>query len=268
MLRSDCEDYPESFLSYDKLEEIGRGGFGIVYKVRSADGQELALKELNVAAVGAGQEDDLRRRFEREVRYQHGIDHPNVVPISDFNLKDDPPWFVMPLAKGSFADELQRDRHLGGDPRKPLFDILSGIEALHKHAFCHRDLKPANVLCFETSSGEIVYKISDFGLTTPGAGMTSTLTASNMAGGTVLYRPPECAVNFRRATAQADIYSFGAILHDIFGTTTRMPHSELTVAGDLGPVVEKCTKIQARRRYRSAEALREDLYDVLSRERD
>ena len=85
-----------------------------------------------------------------------------------------------------------------------------------------------------------------------------------MAGGTPLYRPPECANNFRRATEQAEIYSFGAIFHDIFGGGIgRVPYSELTVAGALKPIVEKCTKAQPRRRYASIAALREELFEVL-----
>jgi serine/threonine protein kinase len=58
-------------------------------------------------------------------------------------------------------------------------------------------------------------RISDFGLMAPGAGLTSTLTASNMGGGTPLYRAPECVTKLKRGTVQSDIYSFGAILHDI-----------------------------------------------------
>jgi len=170
----------------------------------------------------------------------------------------------MPLSAGSLKDDLEADRTLGGAPKKPLFDILAGLEALHRIGLRHRDLKPANVLKFPQADGSVRYSISDFGLTTPGIGQMSTLTGSNMAGGTPMYRPPKCANNFRRATEQADIYSFGAILHDIFsGGISRIPHAELTVAGALKAIVEKCTKAQPRRRYVSIAALREDLFDVL-----
>jgi len=205
----------------------------------------------------------LFKRFERKVRYQQMIDHPNVVRVVDANLTDNPPWFVMLLASGSLKDDLEADHTLGGDPKKPLFDILAGLEALHQRGLRHRDLKPANVLKYPQADGSLLYAISDFGLTTPGVGQTSTFTGSNMAGGTPMYRPPECANNFRRATEQADIYSFGALLHDIFSGVGRIPHSELTVAGPLAPVVEKCTKSQPRRRYASIAALREELFDVL-----
>ena len=246
--------------------EIGRGGFGIVNRCRGDDGNDYALKKLNTEAFSPNQKAHLRKRFEREVRYQSQIQHLNVVEIVEYNLDDDPPWFVMPLAMGSLGDDIDADRTLGGNPRKPLFDILAGLETIHNSGFYHRDLKPANVLKFKNDEGEIIYKVSDFGLTTPGIGLTSTLTGSNTGGGTVLYRAPECANNFRRATAQADIYSFGAILHDIFCGGTRIPHSKLSAPGDLGPIIEKCTESSTRRRYRSVARLRENLFDFLQTE--
>ncbi|WP_022729928.1 serine/threonine-protein kinase [Fodinicurvata sediminis] len=250
-------------MQFDIGKEIGRGGFGFVYEAKGDDGGTYALKKLNPAAFPKQDHPMLIKRFEREVRYQQLVDHPNVVPVVGVNLDDDPPWFVMPLAEGSLKDDLEADHTLGGDPKKPLFDILAGLEALHQIGLRHRDLKPANVLKLPQEDGSTVYAISDFGLTTPGAGQTSTLTGSNMAGGTPLYRPPECANNFRRATEQADIYSFGAILHDIFSGAVRIPHSELTVAGPLAPIVDKCTKAHPRRRYTSIVALREELFEVL-----
>lgn len=251
-------------MNYTPVKEIGRGGFGIVHEVRGDDGKSYALKVLNPAAFQPQDHAMLIRRFEREVRYQQMVDHPNVVSVLMHNLAANPPWFVMPLAAGSLKDDLAVDRTLGGAPKKPLFDILAGLEALHRCGLRHRDLKPANVLKFPQEDGSILYSISDFGLTTPGVGQTSTLTGSNMAGGTPLYRPPECANNFRRATEQADIYSFGAILHDIFGGGVgRVPHAELTVAGVLKCIVEKCTKAHPRRRYASIAALREELFEVL-----
>lgn len=254
-------------MEYSIKKQIGQGTFGIVEEATDEDGNPCAIKTLNLDAFTKEQVGDLKKRFEREVRYQAQIDHPNVVEIIGHNLDDKKPWFVMPLADGSLKDDLEADRTLGGNPQKALFDILSGLEALHNKGFKHRDLKPANVLKYVDENGEVSYKISDFGLTTPGAGQTTTLTASNMAGGTPLYAAPECANNFRRATAQADIYSFGALLHDIFGGgAMRVPHSRLTLGGPIGPIVEKCTESNARRRYRSVAALREALFEVLTNE--
>lgn len=251
-------------MPYTTKNEIGRGSFGVVELVEDQDGQQWARKTFVPPNLPGVSNDQMKERFEREVKYQSQINNPNVVKIHDHDLDANPPWFIMDLAAGSLADELSQDRTLGGDPRKPLFDILAGLEAIHQKGYKHRDLKPANVLKFVSSDGAVRYAISDFGLMSPASGQTSTLTASNMGGGTPLYRAPECALNFKRATNQSDIYSVGAILHDIFGGgAARIPHTELAVAGPLAPIVEKCTKTNVRRRFSTVAALREQLYEVL-----
>lgn len=251
-------------MTYETIGEIGRGSFGLVELVADENGQVWARKTFVPPNLPDVTNDEMRSRFEREVRYQSQINNPNVVQIHDFDLEADPPWFVMERAECSLADELKKDRTLGGDPRKPLFDILAGLEAIHEKGYKHRDLKPANVLKFVSDDGTIRYAISDFGLMSPATGQTSTLTASNMGGGTPLYRAPECAINFKRATVQSDIYSVGAILHDIFGGgAPRIPHTELTVPGALGEIVQKCTKTNVRRRFANVVTLRERLYEAL-----
>ena len=251
--------------TYKTIREIGRGNFGIVELVKDVTGQQWARKTFSPPNLPGVTPEELRSRFEREVRYQIQITHPNVVEIHDYDLDADPPWFVMELADCSLAHELRADRTLGGDPRPALFDILAGLEAIHEKGYKHRDLKPANVLKFTTAAGGFRYAISDFGLMSPEAGQTSTLTASNMGGGTPLYRAPECAINFKRATIQSDIYSVGAILHDIFGGgAARIPHTELNVPGQVGPVVQKRTKSNVRRRFPNVVTLREKLYEALS----
>ncbi|HEY4343241.1 MAG TPA: serine/threonine-protein kinase [Parvibaculum sp.] len=252
-------------MTYTKIRELGRGSFGIVDLVKDRRGKKWARKTFAPPQIPGIDPADLRLRFEREVRYQQQIDHPNVVKIHDFDLSANPPWFVMELANCTLANELTADRTLGGDPRMPLFDILAGLQALHEKGYKHRDLSPGNVLKFDDGSGRTRYAISDFGLMSPQSGQTSTLTVTNMAGGTPLYSAPECAMNFKRATIQSDIYSVGAILHDIFGGgASRVPHSELSARGPIGPIIQKCTKKNLRRRYRNVETLREDLYEALT----
>ncbi|WP_088182220.1 serine/threonine protein kinase [Sphingobium sp. Z007] len=251
-------------VTYNVIGEIGRGGFGVVEEVETKKGQKFAMKTLvypnNASDTNKA---DLRACFEREVKYQGTIDHRHVVPIVAKNLKDDPPWFVMPLAEGSLQKELRDDRTLGGDPKTAIFDLLAGLEEVHRLGYKHRDLSPGNVLRFRDGDGVTYYAISDFGLMSPQAGVTTTLTDTNVAGGTLPYRAPECATSFRRATGLADIYSVGAILHDIFGTGGRIPHAELKANGPIGEVIAKCTKTNPRRRYKNVQELREVLYDVL-----
>jgi len=153
---------------YKKIKEIGKGNFGVVDLVEDAKGRKWAMKTFTPPALPGVTAQELRARFEREVRYQVQIEHPNVVRIRDFDLESDPPLFVMDLADCSLADELKADRTMGGDPRKPLFDILAGLEAIHEKGYKHRDLKPANVLKFVSEGGSTRYAI--FGLWTDVSG--------------------------------------------------------------------------------------------------
>ena len=131
-------------MQYTVIKEIGRGSFGTVHEIEGDDGKKYALKMLNPAAFPQQDHAMLIRRFEREVRYQQMVDHPNVVRVIEHDLTANPPSFVMPLADGSLKDDLEADRTLSGAPKKPLFDILAGLEALHQLGLRHRDLKPAN----------------------------------------------------------------------------------------------------------------------------
>ncbi|GAB6070113.1 hypothetical protein JCM30760_12100 [Thiomicrorhabdus hydrogeniphila] len=255
------KDVPESAGGFTK-----RGGFGSVSVVEDVNGNRFAKKTLNpdqALIENVGQE-HLERRFKREVKYQSAVQHKNVVPIIESFLDQDPPFFIMPLAEGTLQDELKLDSSLSGNYKEVLYDVLAGIERLHELGYVHRDLKPANIL--KISEGEQhYYAVSDFGLMSVDESDSSTLTGSNAQGGTQNYAAPELMRNFKAATPVADIYSFGAILHDIFGSgARRIPFTELTVPGPLGDVVQKCTKTNPIRRYSSISKLREDLYNVLS----
>lgn len=252
-------------VTYTYIEELGSGGFGKVWKVQNESRNIFARKELNLDIYASEHHAELRKRFAKEVRYQSQLNNPHLVPILDSDVDCDNPWFVMPCAIESLEDEMRRDKAIEGRYADVLSQILNGLEALHNANLSHRDLKPANVLKFMQMDGSFQYKISDFGLSTPGIGNTTTLTMTGAEGGTLNYRAPECAVDFRRATHLADIYSFGAILHDIFGNASdRVPHIELHVDGPLSEVVEKCTKTQPRRRYSSISELRGALFLALS----
>ena len=252
---------------YTVIEKLGQGGFAEVYKVTDENGEEYAEKVYhpNSELVSNVGEEQLKKRFAREVRCQSKIKHQNVVPIFETFLDTSPPSFVMPLASGTLQDELKLDSTLGANPKKALFDILAGLEALHAAGLTHRDLKPANVLKFENEGVNSFYAISDFGLISGSDSDSSTLTGSNAKGGTQNYAAPELMRDFKRATPLADIYSFGAILHDIFADgQSRIPYTELNVPdADISRVVERCTKRLPARRYSTVTDLREDLFKVL-----
>lgn len=257
-------------MAYTKIKEIGRGGFGRVFEVQNDAGSRFALKEFEpngdmqlLIDKGFVKLENLKGRFKKEVKYQSQLDSKHIVHIIDSDLDADRPWFVMELAVGTLQDDLNEDRSLGGDPSRALFDILAGLEEIHKRDIVHRDLKPVNVLKLRDQSGTERYAISDFGLISTLASETTTLTQTGHGGGTPVYAAPELITKFSYATPSADIYSVGAILHDIFDGSTRTPYLEQTTTGPCREIVEKCTKTNAARRYQDVASLRDDIYKAL-----
>ncbi len=248
--------------TYTDGKEIGRGSFGLVRRVTDENGNLFAKKTFVDPNIAGLPKDDLIRRFDREVRLQSSIDHPNVIRILDSKLADDPPWFVMELADRSLKDMMEAGDLDNAAKRQALFDILSGLEAIHDLGYKHRDLKPGNVL-FITRSAGACFAISDFGLGAPRDGETSTLTATGVQGGTEMYAAPELAKSFRRATIASDIYSFGAILHDFYVGKRRTPYAKQYGSGPIGAIIEKCTETVPRKRYQDIASLRSDLYAAL-----
>ncbi|MCF6252981.1 MAG: protein kinase [Methylococcaceae bacterium] len=251
-------------MNYIEKYEKGHGGFAKVMVVENANGVQFAKKTYSpmqhlIDAVG---HEHLKKRFKREVKYQNKVKHRNVVTVLSTSLESDPLFFIMPLATCTLQDELKTAPSYNDEYKKALFDVLSGLECMHELGYVHRDLKPANILKFSSQDSNY-YAISDFGLLSISETDSSTLTGTNAQGGTQNYAAPELMKNFKAATHLADIYSFGAILHDIFGTGSRIPYTELSVPGEIGEIVKKCTKTNAVRRYSSISSLRDDLYKVL-----
>ena len=243
--------------SLKKIREIDRGGFGVVDEVQLADGTRVARKTFAPQA-GLPDLDLLKRRFAREVRIQSLIVHPNIMPVLDSGLDDDPPWFTMPLATDSYEKKLARDWLAGERDTKPWADILAAVEELHRLGYVHRDLKPANILLVEGR-----WVLSDFGLVLPTMRDTTILTGTNAAYGSHHYAAPEQAVDFRNTPPQADIFALGCILHDFSESpTVRVPFSQIRCGGSLSVVIERATELAYARRFPTVTDLRAALFDV------
>lgn len=254
-------------MSYDYIRDIGKGSFARVDVVCDSVSCEQFAKKTYMSSEGLIENvghDDLKRRFKREIISQKALDHPNVVSVVEDFLNEDPPSFIMPLAVCTLHDEIFSGEIKQEDVNKILFDILSGLEYIHSQGYVHRDLKPANILKFG-ERGDFRYAISDLGLIRAEISQSSTLTATNAQGGTANYAAPELITNFKGASNRADIYAFGAILHDIFGKNSqRVPYTELSLSGPIGNIIEKCTKTNSARRYADVSILRDELYKVLN----
>jgi eukaryotic-like serine/threonine-protein kinase len=243
------------------IERINRGGFGLVEKVRLRDGSIVARKTFypSVPIQSDADRQKLLKRFQREVKFQSSLESNAICPVLAWDLEAETPWFTMPLAETTLADEIARSRAGNYIPTQALADVLNGLEELHQLGFVHRDLKPQNVLLIGG-----VWKLSDFGLILPPTGSTAQLTSVGSAWGTPEYAAPEQSSEFHTVGPGADIYAFGCILHDIFGQPPRVPYAKQTATGQVGIIIERCTEQRPDRRFVSVAALRGALLGVLS----
>jgi hypothetical protein len=263
------------FGSYLVVEEIGRGGMGVVYAARDERlGRMVALKALPDAFTS----DPMRRaRLTREARAAAALSHPAIATIFALEETDDGLCIVSELVRGRTLREELRDGPLPAlRLMATLVDIASALEAAHAMSIVHRDLKPENVI--RRSDGQI--KVLDFGLARwePQADTPSMtrLTEAGAAVGTPGYMAPE-QLSGGEADARADIFSFGVLAWELatgehpFGTDhaavlTRMAgliEGRTALPGNAPPgldrIVLRCLRASPAERYQSSSALLADL---------
>ncbi|MBI3726358.1 SUMF1/EgtB/PvdO family nonheme iron enzyme [bacterium] len=207
---------------YEALEEVGRGGMGVVLRGRSPEGRDVAIKVLHRRG------NDALVRFERERRLLASLgDEGGFVPLLDFGDTARGPYIVMPfLTGGTLRDRLTAEPlSSSGDvgPRLSVEETIelgrslaSALGRAHARGIVHRDLKPENILF----DGKGAPAIADLGLAkhfredVPGASMSVSLSRAGEFRGTVGYTPPEQIDDAKSATAAADVFSLGAILYE------------------------------------------------------
>jgi YVTN family beta-propeller protein len=193
---------------YSELEEIGRGGYAVVYRARQAAfGRLVAIKVLT--NPGYGEID--RARFEREALAMGRLSwHPNIVIVHDTGTTDTGLPFLVEeyLEGGSLGDKLRRTGPFSpAEAVSDLIQLCAAAHTAHEADLLHRDIKPDNALI--DTFGRV--KLADFGI----AAVTgSTLTASGVVTATVAHAAPE-VLNGARATYQADVYSLGSTLFEL-----------------------------------------------------
>jgi serine/threonine protein kinase/tetratricopeptide (TPR) repeat protein len=261
--------------NYQIIEEIARGGMGVVYRARHLPSQRIvALKR--VLTYHSDSQETLAR-FQREAQAAASLEHPNILPIYDVGTTEDGlPYFSMKLAAGGSLQNV-RDQ-FGGEPQRSaqlIVKVARAIEFAHGRGVIHRDLKPGNVLL--DSGGEPM--VADFGLAKwldKSGDLTCTLTVFGTPG----YIAPEQAQGApAKQKPGVDIYSLGAIFFellsgrppflgehaiDVIRQATEKPAPKLRslVSGiprDLETICARCLDRDPVRRYPSAGELAADL---------
>lgn len=193
---------------YEILEEIGRGGFAIVYRARDTKLDRLvALKELRSLLLSdAG----WVKRFQREARTIARLDHPRIVPLYDVYETQERLFIVMRLVDGPGLDQLiaARNRLPWPEALEIITAIAEGLDYAHTKGVLHRDLKPANIL-LDSERGPL---LSDFGLAKL-VGEHSISSSGDIVG-TPHYIAPEVWEG-QPVTAQSDIYALSCILYEM-----------------------------------------------------
>jgi tetratricopeptide (TPR) repeat protein len=270
------------------LDEIGRGGMGVVHRAERADGQYeqvVALKTLSLGLRSAG----AVARFRNERRILARLEHPHIARLIDGGVTGDrTPWLAMEYVDGTPIDRWIAERNPSVAERLHLFlAVCSAVRYAHTHLVVHRDIKPGNV--FVTAEGEV--KLLDFGISKaldadPGA----ELTQEGAAVLTPAYAAPE-VLRGEGATTQGDVYSLGLLLFELL--TGRPAHPTAPglhiaalldrpvpppsqsvddrvlarrLAGDLDTIVLEATAEDPERRYASVEQLANDVQRHLSNE--
>ncbi|MEK7677775.1 MAG: serine/threonine-protein kinase [Verrucomicrobiota bacterium] len=222
-----------SFGDYELLEEIGRGGMGVVYRARQRSlNRVVAIKMM---AFGPNSSPELVKRFRAEAVSAASLHHPNIVAIHEVGIHEERHFFVMDYVEGQSLTKAIADCGLRiADFRRTaqwVKTIAEAVHYAHERGILHRDLKPSNVLIDVQDQPHVV----DFGLARQLEG-DSELTVTGQVLGSPQYLPPEQATGQRgRVSRRTDVYALGATLYHLL--TGRPPFQAESLAQTLDLVL-------------------------------
>ena len=275
---------------YRIVDEIGRGGMGVVYRAHDASlARDVAIKVLPAEFAS---DPGRLRRFEQEAKAAGQLNHPNILVVYDVGSQGGAPYLATELLEG---ESLRQTLSGGALPMRTAIDygaqIARGLALAHEKGIVHRDLKPENL--FITRRGLV--KILDFGLAklrsdkprpeeTLQASTGMMVTEAGAIIGTVPYMSPEQAQG-NPVDARTDIFSFGTVLYEMVtgrrafdGETqvsilsavlTKTPPAASTLLAGVPPeldrILKRCLEKDPARRYPSADELSKDLAACLDK---
>ena len=255
---------------YELLEELGRGGMGVVYRGWDPQlGRSVAIKMI----VGVDADPTFLQRFAREAQLIAQLQHPNIVTIHDFAEHDGRPFIVMEYVQGISLDTAIRERrdYALSQKLQIMIEVCRGLESAHAIGIVHRDIKPANIRL--TEDGGV--KLLDFGIARLAG---STMTRSSEMLGTLAYMSPE-AVQGHPVDGRADIFGLGVTLFEwiawvrpyqgasmgeVVGAILHTPPRRLSedapgCPDELARVVDRALEKDPERRFQTVKELRQTL---------
>src|SRR5262245_34117806 len=266
---------------YELLEEVGRGGQGVVFRARQKNLNRIVA--LKVIRLGQWASKAHLKRFRLEAEAAARLEHPGIVPIHDVGERDGSCYFSMKFVEGGQLDEVVRREPI---PIRRAAELIAKVARTvhyaHEHGILHRDIKPGNILL--DAKGEP--HLTDFGLARL-VESDSSVTQTLDVLGTPSYMSPEQAVGNNAAIGSAtDVYGLGAVLYQLLtghppfaggatyetiklllDTEPRQPRLlNPKIDRDLSTICLKCLEKDPKRRYPSALALAEDLEHWLKHE--
>jgi serine/threonine protein kinase/Tfp pilus assembly protein PilF len=269
------------FGDYELLEEIGRGGQGVVYRAHQKSlNRTVALK---VIGLGPWATEAHLKRFRREAEAAASLDHSGIVPIYEVGEREGSCYFSMKFIDGGQLDEVAKRTPISiRNAAELIAKLARTIHYAHEHGILHRDIKPGNILLDAKSEPHL----TDFGLARL-LETKSTVTHTMDVLGTPSYMAPEQASGHNeQLTSATDVYGLGAVFYQLLtghppfagGTTyetvrlvletePRQPRlSNPKIDRELSTICLKCLEKDPKRRYSSALALAEDLEHWLKHE--
>ena len=259
---------------YNIIEELGRGGMGVVYKAEDTKlKRTVALKFLPPELTHIS---EVKDRFMREAQAAAALDHPNICTVYEFDEAEEEAFISMAYVEGqSLKKKIDSGPLELDEALKIAMQVAEGLQEAHKKGVVHRDIKSANIMVTERGQA----KIMDFGLARVAGSTLLTKDGSTM--GTVAYMSPEQAQG-KEMDHRTDIWSFGVVLYEML--TGHLPfkgeHEQSVIYSILKEKAEPITKLKSEipvsieqvvdkaleknpeKRYQQAEELLDDLKSI------